>query len=271
MKAWRICQSELKRLPQNNKFSFNHCNQFSNTFVVDGKYFNVGKGRDWVLLWGIDYFRHDIPIILVAPSESYQAWSKFFIYFRIINHYPELLACDDNTNLKMSAYQSFPSVKIQTCTNHFKENIRRQLRVRSDDTYKPFMKRIEVVIGHKLNDTEMDNKLFALYRDYRHDPIAVSILTNISQYRKELTSYRGIKGSPTTTNIIEGLNAHLESRLVGLRSFQSPTYAKLWLNAYVLKRRLTKFTDCKGKFKKLNGKTGVQLTKKPGIDIPKLF
>lgn len=128
MKAWRICQGELKRLPQNNKFTFNYCSQFSNTLVVDGKYFNVGKGKDWVLLWGIDYFRHDIPIILVAPSESYQAWSKFFVYFRIINHYPELVACDDSANLKLAAYKNFPSVTIQTCTNHFKENIRNNLK-----------------------------------------------------------------------------------------------------------------------------------------------
>jgi hypothetical protein len=48
--------------------------------VCDGKYFNVVNGannQDWVLLWGVDYFRHDIPVILVAPSESYTSWSKF--------------------------------------------------------------------------------------------------------------------------------------------------------------------------------------------------
>jgi transposase-like protein len=271
MKAWRICQGELQKLPNNNHFTFNYCSRFSTTFVFDGKYFNVGKGKDWVLLWGIDYFRHDIPLILVVPSESYHSWSKLFAYFRIINHYPKLLVCDDNTNIKLSAYRCFPSVTIQTYTNHFKENIRRQLKVRSNDTYKPFVKRIEAVIGYKLSDADMDTKLFTLYRDYRHDPVAVSILTNIQHYWKDLTGYRGIKNSPLTTNMIEGLNAHLEARLLSLRSFQSHSYAKLWLNAYVLKRRLTKWTDCRGKFKSLNGKTGVQLTKKPGIDVPNLF
>jgi hypothetical protein len=272
MKTWRICEEELKKLPNNNQFTFNYCNQFSNTFVFDGKYFNVsGQESDWVLLWGIDYFRHDIPVMLVAPSESYQAWSKCFVYLRIINHYPQLIVCDDNTNLKMAARKNFPEVRIQTCFNHFKENIRRDLKVRSEVTYKVFMRRIEEVLTEKMNDESMNKKLFALYRDYSYDPVALSVLTNIQRYREELTAYRGIPQSPVTSNIIEGLNSHLEARLVSLRSFQSPTHAKLWMNGYVLKRRYTKFTDCRGKFKHLNGKTGVSMTKKPEVDLPTFF
>jgi hypothetical protein len=272
MTAWRTCETELKKLPQNNQFTFNHCNQFGSTFVFDGKYFNVASGdHDWCLLWGVDYFRHDIPIILVAPSESYQSWSKFFFYFRIISHHPELLVCDDNTNLKLAALKNFPSVKIQTCFNHFKENIRRDLKVRSEPTYQAFMRRIEKVFKVKLTDQAMDKQLYSIFRDFREDPVALSILTKIARYRPELTAYRNTSQSPVTTNMMEGLNSHLEARLVSLRSFQSPKHAKLWLNGYVLKRRFTKFTDCKRKFKRLNGKCGVQLTQKPGVDLPSLF
>lgn len=272
MKAWRICEEELTKLPNNNQFTFNFCSQFSTTFAFDGKYFNVsGKDYDWVLLWGIDYFRHDIPIILVAPSESYHTWSKFFFYFRIISHHPQLLVCDDNTNLKMAARRHFPAVRIQTCFNHFKENIRRDLKVRSEDTYKPFMKRIEAVLTEKLSDDAMNRSLFPLYRDFQADPVTLSVLTNIERYREELTGYRGIPGSPVTTNIIEGLNSHLEIRLKKLCSFQSISHAKLWMNGYVLRKRYTLYTDCRGKFRSLNGKSGVQLTKKPGVDLPILF
>jgi hypothetical protein len=272
MKAWRVCKSELEQLPDNNQFTFNFCSRFSNVFVFDGKYFNVASSKiDWVLLWGIDYFRHDIPIILIAPSESYQAWAKFFCYFRIINHYPQLLVCDDNTNLKMAARKHFPRVKIQTCFNHFKEIIRRDLRVRSEETYKLFMMKVEEVLSVKLCNEAMNKKLLALYNDYQHDPVAISVLLNIQRYWKELTGYRGIPGSPVTSNMIEGLNGHLEARLHPLRSFQTIRYAKLWLNGYVLKRRFTKFTDCRGKFRSLNGKKGVEMTKKPGIDIPSIF
>lgn len=272
MKAWRICEEELRKLPNNNQFTYTYCSRFSNTFVFDGKYFNVaGEDYDWVLLWGIDYFRHDIPIILVAPSEGYQPWSKFFFYFRIISHRPELVVCDDNINLKLAARKHFPAVRIQTCFNHFKENIRRDLNVRSDDTYKPFMRRVEAVLSEKRSDDAMNRALFALYQEFQHDPVALSVVITIERYRTELTGYRGVPGSPVTTNIIEGLNSHLEARLQAIRSFQSVSYAKLWLNGYVLKRRHTVFTDCRGKFRFLNGKSGVQMTKKPGVDIPQLF
>lgn len=272
MTAWRTCEEELQKLPNNNQFTFNTCSQFSTTFVFDGKYFNIaGQESDWVLLWGVDYFRHDIPIIWVAPSESYQAWSKFFFYFRIINHYPQLLVCDDNTNLKMAARQHFPAIRIQTCFNHFKENIRRDLKVRSEDTYKAFVHGIEGVFDGKLSDEAMNKKLRVLYGVWQHDAVAVSVLANIERYKAELTGYRGIPHAPVTTNMIEGLNSHLEARLQALRSFQSVSYAKLWLNGYVLKRRLTAFTDCRGKFRSLNGKSGVQLTKKPEVDVPPFF
>ncbi|MDP2860378.1 MAG: transposase [bacterium] len=272
MKAWRICEEELKRLPDNNQVTFKYCDRFSHVFVFDGKYFNVAdKQYDWVLLWGIDYFRHDIPVFTVASSENYQSWSKFFFHFRLINHHPKLLVCDDNTNLKMAARYNFPEVKIQTCFNHFKENIRRDLRVRSDDTYKKFMERIEDIFEEKLNDEVMNKKLFGVYRDYQSDPVCVSVLLNIEKHKEELLGYRGFPHAPVTTNLIEGMNSHLEKRLQSLCSFQDINHAKLWLNGYVLKRRFTKFTDCRTKFRCLKGKTGVELTKKKDAVLPVYF
>ena len=143
--------------------------------------------------------------------------------------------------------------------------------MRSDTTYKPFMRRVEDVLSEKLNDDILNKKLFALFRDYRTDPVCIQTLTNIERYKEELLAYRGIPHAPLTTNMIEGLNSHLEARLFSLRSFQSLTHAKLWFNGYILKRRFTKFTDCKGKFRSLNGKTGVQMTKKPNVDLPTFF
>lgn len=274
MKAWRICEAELKNLPDNNAFTHTYCNRFSSIIVCDGKYFNVVNGsdnRDWVLLWGLDYLRHDIPVISVVPSESYASWARFFSYFRLLNSHPRLVVCDDNANEKLAARNAFPTVMIQTCYNHFKENIRRDLGVRSDETYRPFMRRIEEVLAGKRTDEDRNKRLFALYRDYRSDPVCVSVLTNIDRYKQELLGYRGIPQAPVTSNIIEGMNSHIEARLHSLRSFQSITHAKLWFNGFILKRRFTKFTDCRGKFRHLNGKTGVELTKKERVTLPLYF
>lgn len=267
-----ICYEELKKLPANNVFTFTYCNRFSQIFVCDGKYFTVkGYKYGYCLLWGVDYFRHDIPVFTLAPSENYQSWGKLFSYFRIVNNRPRLIVCDDNINIKLAAKQVFPAVKIQTCYNHFKETIRRTLRVRSDTTYKPFMRRVEDILTVKLNDGAMNNKLFALYRDYKSDPVCVSVLTNIEKYKQELLAYRGIPQAPITTNIIESFNSHLESRLFSLKYFNSVAHAQLWINGYVLKRRMMPFTSCSGKFRFLNGKRGVDMTAKQGVDLPTFF
>lgn len=278
MKAWRICEEELKKLPNNNQFTHRYCNRFSSVFLFDGKYFNVVNdrdNRDWVLLWGIDYFRHDIPVFTIAPSESYHAWRKMFSFFRILTVYPQLLVCDDNVNLKMAARSAFPEVRIQTCYNHFKESIRRNLHIRSDKTnqYKPFMNHIESILdsSEKLSDETFNHWMFCLYRDFRHDPVCLAIITNIEKYKHELLAYRGIPQAPLTTNLIEGMNSHLEARLQKLRSFQSVEHARLWMNGYILKRRFTKFTDCRSPFRYLRGKRGVEETKKERVILPLLF
>lgn len=272
--AWDICHEELKKLPDNNQFTFNYRDRFSSTLVVDGKYFPVkDKKYGYALLWGVDYFKHDIPVFTIAPAESYQSWARYFSYFRILNQHPQLIVCDDNVNIKMSARSRFPQVRIQTCFNHFKENKRRNLRVRSDKTYVHFMKRIENILNssHKLSKTTYDHWLQCLWRDYNQDPVCLEVMATIQRYTHELRTYEGIKGAPTTTNIIEGFNSHLEARLQSLRSFQSTEHARLWLNGYVLKRRFTKWTDCEGKFKKLNGKRGVELTQKLNLVLPTYF
>lgn len=276
MSAWRICQNELARLPDNNQFTFNYCSRFSPIFLFDGKYFNIaGQRTDWVFLWGVDYLRHDIPVFILAPSESYQSWVKLFSYFRVINHYPTLVVCDDNVNLKMAARHKFPAVKIQTCYNHFKKNIRRDLKVRSDKTnqYRDFMRRIESILdsSSKLSHENFMVWMSTLVRDHATDPVCMSVILMIRKYQAELFAYRGIPGSPLTTNLIEGMNGHLKKRLFSLQSFQSVTHARLWFNGYVLKRRMTKFTDSRGKFRYLNGKTGVQMTQKQGIVLPSYF
>lgn len=274
--AWEICHEQLRKLPNNNQFTHKYCNRFSKIFLFDGKYFNVASEKyDWVLLWGIDYFRHDIPVFTIAPSENYQSWAKCFSYFRILECQPELVVCDDNVNLKMAARSRFPGCRIQTCYNHFKENIRRDLHIRSEQgkQYKDFMSRIESVLSssQKIATHTLNNWMYCLYRDYKHNPICLQTLTNIERYKMELLAYRGISQAPVTTNLIEGLNGHLEARLQALRSFQTIEYARLWMNGYVLKRRFTKFTDCRGKFRFLKGKSGIIMTKKQGVDIPSYF
>jgi hypothetical protein len=69
---------------------------------------------------------------------------------------------------------------------------------------------------------------------------------------------------PSTTNLIEGYNSQLELRLASIRGFESEETAKNYVNAWIIKRRFSKFTDCKKQFKHLNGKSPIECA---GVDI----
>lgn len=268
----RIVLNELKKLPSNNEFTKKYCNSFSQVILIDGKYINVkGYPHKIPLLWGIDYFTHDIPIFTLAPSENYQSWARFFSFYRIINYFPQLLVCDDNTALKMAARWSFPKVRIQTCWNHFKENIRRELNVRSDPTYRYISAAIDNILSSRQPIETFNRRFGNLYNKYGEDLVARQVLTNIEKNKEELLAYKWIRRSPYTNNLIECFNSHLEARLTPLKGFNSFEDARLWLNGYILKRRFTAFTSCSRKFRHLNGKKSIELTKKKEIVLPTLF
>ncbi len=271
-RAYRISHDELSKLPDNNAFSHQFCNRFTSTLVVDGKYIRVkGYDRKIALLWGIDYFTHDIPVFVLAPSENTQAWNKYFAYFRIFSHRPELLVCDDNINIKIAATSCFPSVRIQTCINHLKENMRRTLNIRNDPTYREVFTRLDTILAQKQNDQIRNKRLFSLVRDYKSDPLVTSLLISLHKESPEHIAYRNIKNAPLTTNLIECYNSHLEARLFPLKGFESYAHAKLWMNGYILKRRCTKLADCSRKFNHLNGCRPIDKTKKIQTVLPVLF
>lgn len=72
---------------------------------------------------------------------------------------------------------------------------------------------------------------------------------------------------PRTTNINEGYNNQIENRIFSIRGFETIKTCKDYGNALILKRRFRKFTDCKGKFKHLNGKSPLEIA---GADTGKI-
>ncbi len=68
----------------------------------------------------------------------------------------------------------------------------------------------------------------------------------------------------------KGYNSQLELRLSSIRGLESITNAKYYLNAWIIKRRLTKFTDCRKEFKKLNGKSPLKCEGADNSDIENL-
>lgn len=75
---------------------------------------------------------------------------------------------------------------------------------------------------------------------------------------------------PSTSNMIEGYNSQLELRFSSIRGFENISKAKCYLNAWIIKRRLTKFTDCRKGFTKLNGKSPLECAGVDNSDIENL-
>lgn len=264
---------QLKNFPHNNEITKRYCNRFCGILIVDGKYVNVrGYEQKIPLLWGIDYLTHDIPIFELTASESYECWLKYFGYLKSI-HYPMvILICDDNENIKLAARYIFPNVIIQTCQNHFLENIRKDLQVRTDPTYWPFVDDLKnELFSQKITRPDFEKKAFKLFKKYEHDSIAISYMIRIQKYTQELTNASLIKHAPRTTNLMELYNSHLEARLKSIKGFKSFASAKKWLNAYILRRRFRKFRSCCRKFGYLNGKTSISQTIRKTAVLPLLF
>lgn len=70
---------------------------------------------------------------------------------------------------------------------------------------------------------------------------------------------------PYTTNLLEGINGHLEDRLTAIRGFESRETAENYLNALILQRRFKSFKSCRKRFTHLNGKSPLEIVKAKNI------
>lgn len=261
----------IKSLPLNIDVTsvFSDMSKFSGFLVFDGKFVSVKSFESKIpLIWGVDYLSHDLPHSMLVPSENYLACRWFFSDLKSINYPLCLLVCDDNSNIKRAALDVFPDVVIQTCWKHFLENIRNDLGTKSSNKYMNFVRDIEHIFYARLAHWELSQFILSIFNKYNNDPKTLFWIDVIMSKRFELTNYHLFVNAPRTTNLIEVFNSHLNGRLKTIKGFENYHYAKYWLNAYVLNRRLSKFTDCSSKFKHLNGFKPLEMTLKNSKKLP---
>jgi transposase-like protein len=231
--------------------------------LLDGKYGHVKGYKDKIpVIYGIDYLTHDIVHFVLSKGENYQTSLGFFQSLKLLEYPLKALICDDNQNFQLACKRVYPKAVIQICHNHYKENIRRSLGVRSDPTYRPFVKEIEHLFDHRRSQDEFFFLSRKILLNFGSDPRCQGIMLDIEKRKDVLLAYALEKNIPRTTNLIECFNSHLEGRLKSLKGFQSIHHAKAWYNAYFIHRRLTPFTDCQGQFKKLNGLCSLEIALK---------
>ena len=119
---------------------------------------------------------------------------------------------------------------------------------------------IKRLLAKKRSPTELRVVAGRLVEAYKGDQTILYILADLEKRAPLLFGYMRFARTPTTTNLIECFNSHLEGRLKTIKGFQAFRSADTWLNAYFLKRRLTPFKDCGHPFKRLNGHCSLEKT-----------
>ena len=270
--AFNKVRSYLDKLPSCADATRAYCSRFSGILVADGKFVCVrGYEKKIPAFYGIDYLSHDIPTYKLMPSENYEACVNYFKSLRLLNYPLRALVSDDNPNIREACLAIYPNAIIQICQNHYLENVRKTLNVRTDATFVPFMSKLEALFKFKRSEDDFNRLARNILNEFKDQSICVSVMLDIHKKKELLLGYLKCKHCPRTTNLIESFNSHLNARLESIKGFKSFKSADLWLNGYFARRRIKRFTDCRGKFKHLNGKKSIEQTQKCDVVIPPLF
>lgn len=270
--AYRKVKKGLEELPLCIDVTRWYCQKFQGILLIDGKYVKVKKNtRKIPVLYGVDYKTHDIPHFRLTKTENYLNCKKFFESLKLTDYPLQAIVCDDNSNIYNAAKYVFPNVVVQLCHVHFLRNAQYSLDLKTNQYHQLFYPVLSKLLVEKRSKLDFEKKAANLVKQFSKDEVCSSILIDLARKQSLLQGYLHHKGTPTTTNLIESMNSHLEARVKPLKGFESFKHAELWLNGYFLRRRTKKWTDCSGKFKHLNGKTSLEITKKLGIDIPIFF
>jgi len=268
---YRKISTEMDSLPDNTWLSANYCNRFCGILIIDGKFVKVrGYKQKIPFIYGIDYLTHDPLVGILAIGESEEAFLKLFRLLKTCNYPLQIVVCDDRSSLNTALKRYYPEALIQLCHNHYIENIRQNLHIRSDIKHHYFFNSLcKYVFAEYTNDQKLDEALHRmLVKRAKNNILRQMIIMNIHRRRQELFAYAKIPHCPKNTNLVELYNSHLNGRLKTIKGFKSFWTAERWLNAYLIRRRTKPFTDCKGKFKKLNGKTSLEITLKKQAEWP---
>ena len=266
-------EKELSLLPKNEELTRTLCDprRFSGILVMDGKYVAVkGFTRKIPFVFGIDYLTHDIPFGSLYAAEDEVSFSRFFAQLKSLGYDLKIVVADDRAGLKKALAKVFPYARLQLCHNHFVENMRATLRVRTVEKYRNFFFAVkERIFENRIDPEETLHRFIQSSGSYNR---TVKNALGSIRYREEvLFNYLLVSECPNNTNLIELYNSHLNGRLKTIKGFQSFESAQRWLNAWMIRRRTKSFTDCEGKFGYLNGHPSLALSMKKQARWPDIL
>lgn len=261
-------------LPKNVDLTRVYCEYTSGILIIDGKYIKVrGYTQKIPFIYAIDYETHDIVFGMLVAAEDTRSFLTFFQTLKALNYPLEVVVADDRTSLSLALKHVYPTVPLQLCQNHYLENIRQLLHIRTDPTHQHFFNSLKKhVFDAYANDEGLNDALHhALTKRSEDIPLRQAIVMDIHRRRKELFSFKTIDNCPNNTNLIELFNSHFNARLKSIKGFKTQQHAELWLNGMLIRRRTKPFTDCGLKFKHLNGKCSLEMSIKKQAEWPEIY
>ena len=256
---------ELKALPDNLAVTREYCDmeKMSGTLIVDGKFVKVKDCNKKIpFIFSIDYESHDVVHDQLSLAEDNSAFDKFFRELKQAGYPLKIVVSDDRAGLKTACLRHYPGVLFQSCVGHFFENLRKLLSTRTSDKYLHFLNSLKLHVfiqAHNLSES-IQGLMYVRDNYGQTDKTILNIILEIYSRQDELFAYHKVPNCPNNTNLIELYNSHLNGRLETIKGFSSFQSASLWLNAWAVRRRTKKFTDCDQKFKHLNGKCSLEMT-----------
>lgn len=258
-------KKEINALPWNWELTRDLCDPkfFCGILIIDGKYIAVkGFPKKIPFVYAIDYLTHDVVHGDVFVAEDEMSFSLFFQKLKDLGYPLRIVVADDRQGLKQALLKVFPYAKLQLCHNHYLENIRKVLKVRTDTRYQHFFNSLRRHVFLDGSDEEKITQGLMHVRTNRtgNNRLLQAILLEINRRRTDLFNYLTVPGCPNNTNLIELYNSHANGRLESIKGFQAIISAKRWTNALMIRRRTKKFTDCESPFKHLNKHASLELT-----------
>ena len=205
--AFNRVMSEFDTLPDNTTLTQKYCDprKFSGILVLDGKFVKVADREQRIpFIYGIDYFTHDIPVGLLGLSESHITFTKFFEELRKCQYPLKVVVCDDRMTVRTALKKAYPDAKIQLCQNHYMENIRRFLHIRTEDTYRHFFSSLQLhVFSEPMSNQGITQALRYMLDTYvKDDDKLYAVIMDINHRKQTLFQYRSIPYCPKDTNLV---------------------------------------------------------------------
>lgn len=198
--------------------------------------------RRWLhkmtLLAALDLGTLDVPDHHLGDEESMIDLVLFLESLRDLGYPLKGYVCDGNTEIPRAIEQVFgPDIPHQLCVRHYLRNLRVKVRegLMAEPIYHDACR--QILVGKPPRYMEVPSQLF---------------------------TYQRIPELPRTNQAAENFIRFLELRLKTIGLFRNHHTARQYLNALILYRRFTKFTDRKGK---PNGYAPLELA---GCDIREL-